>query len=251
MNGLFQKRFATLFLIISTTLLVTLLACTGPQGPPGEPGFSGKPGLSGDPGAPGEAGAPGDPGKPGAAGAPGEPGNVGSQGSQGVAGPAGPAGLTGADGANGVDGKNTSLVIMDETTGAVGFIELVDEGVPGGHSMDVPGGHSTARVLGAGFVAGEMVTLRVRIPTAGTYLPIIIEWDRGKARGSTFPVEVGQANGAGAIHATIGLNVLDVPDNPDEYPFAWYNTGPLQLEARGDRGTVLFAPFVMVDKNPG
>ena len=148
----------------------------------------------------------------------------------------------GADGANGVDGKNTSLVITDETSGAVGFIELVDDGVPGGHSE--------ALVLGAGFVAGEMVTLRVRIPTAGTYLPTIIEWDRGKARGSTFPVEVGQANGAGAIHATIGLNVLDVPDNPDEYPFAWYNTGPLQLEARGDRGTVLFAPFVMVNKNP-
>ena len=242
MNGLFQKRFTTFFLIISTTLLVALLACTGPQGPPGEPGLPGKAGLPGAPGEPGDSGAPGAPAKPGAAGAPGEPGNVGSMGPQGVAGPAGSTGPPGADGANGVDGKNTSLVITDETSGAVGFIELVDDGVPGGHS--------TARVLGAGFVAGEMVTLRVRIPTAGTYLPTIIEWDRGKARGSTFPVEVGQANGAGAIHATIGLNVLDVPDNPDEYPFAWHNTGPLQLEARGDRGTVLFAPFVMVNKNP-
>ena len=242
MNGLFQKRFATFFLIISTTLLVALLACTGPPGPAGEPGLPGGAGLPGAPGEPGDSGAPGAPGKPGAAGAPGEPGNVGSMGPQGVAGPAGPTGAPGADGANGVDGKNTSLLIVDEATGAPGFIELVDDGVPGGHS--------TARVLGAGFVAGEMVTLRVRIPTAGTYLPTIIEWDRGKARGSTFPVEVGQANGAGAISATIGLNVLDVPDNPDEYPFAWYNTGPLQLEARGDRGTVLFAPFVMVNKNP-
>jgi hypothetical protein len=154
----------------------------------------------------------------------------------------GETGGSGADGADGADGNNAALWILDETSGLPGFIELVDDGVPGGHSY--------ARVLGAGFVAGEMVTLRVRIPTAGTYLPTIVEWDRGYPRGSTYPVEIGQANGAGAIHATIGLNVLDVPDDPDEYPFAWYNSGPLQLEARGDKGTVLFAPFVMVNKNP-
>ena len=242
MNGLFQKRFATFFLIISTTLLVALLACTGPQGPPGEPGLPGKSGLPGAPGEPGAAGAPGAPGEPGDPGAPGEPGNPGPQGAQGAQGPAGPSGPAGADGADGVDGKNAALLILDERSGIPGFIELVGGGGPGGHSHAV--------VLGAGFVAGEMVTLRVRIPTAGTYLPIIEEWDQGKARGSTYPVEVGQANGAGAIHATIVLNVLEVPDNPDEYPFAWYNSGPLQLEAHGDKGTVLYAPFVMVDKNP-
>ena len=242
MNGLFQKRFAAFFLIVATTLLVALLACTGPQGPPGEPGLPGKPGLSGDPGAPGAPGEPGDPGDPGAPGAPGEPGNPGPAGEQGVQGIQGPAGPAGADGADGVDGNNGGLAILDERSGLPGFIELVDDGVPGGHSY--------ARVLGAGFVAGEMVTLRVRIPTAGTYLPAIVEWDRGNPRGSTYPVEIGQANGAGAIHATISLNVLDVPENPDEYPFAWYNSGPLQLEARGDRGTVLYAPFVMVDKDP-
>lgn len=242
MNGLFQKRFATFFLIITTTSLVALLACTGSQGPPGEPGLPGKSGLPGAPGEPGAAGAPGVPGEPGDPGAPGEPGNPGPQGAQGAQGPAGVAGPPGADGADGVDGKNAALLILDERSGIPGFIELVGDGAPGGHSY--------ALVLGAGFVAGEMVTLRVRIPTAGTYLPTIVEWDQGKARGSTYPVEVGQANGAGAISATIGLNVLEVPDNPDEYPFAWYNSGPLQLEARGDKGTVLFAPFVMVNKNP-
>ncbi len=242
MNGLFQKRFAAFFLILATTLLVALLACTGPQGPPGEPGLPGKAGLPGAPGEPGAAGAPGAPGEPGDPGAPGEPGNPGPQGEQGVQGIQGEQGAAGADGADGVDGKNAALLILDERSGIPGFIELVDDGVPGGHSL--------ARVLGAGFVAGEMVTLRVRIPTAGTYLPTIVEWDQGKARGSTFPVEVGQANGAGAIHATISLNVLEVPEDPDEYPFAWYNSGPLQLEARGDKGTVLFAPFVMVNKDP-
>ncbi len=242
MNGLFQTRFATFFLIISTTLLVAVIACTGAQGPLGEPGLPGAAGLPGAPGESGDPGVPGAPGNPGAPGEPGEPGAPGPAGSQGPAGLPGPPGVPGVDGGNGVDGKNTSLLIMDASSGQVGLIELVDDGAPGGSS--------NALVLGAGFIAGEMVTLRVRIPTAGTYLPTIIEWDRGLPNGTTYPVEVGQANGAGAIHATIGLNVLDVPDNPGVYPFAWYNTGPLQLEARGDRGSILFAPFVMVDKNP-
>ena len=242
MNGLFHKRFATFFLIISTTLLVAVIACTGAQGPPGQPGLPGAAGLPGAPGESSDPGAPGVPGNPGAPGEPGEPGAPGPAGPQGTGGPPGPPGVPGVDGGNGVDGKNTSLVIMDAASGQVGLIELVDDGVPGGHT--------TALVLGAGFIAGEMVTLRVRIPTAGTYLPTIIEWDRGLPNGATYPVEVGQANGAGAIHATIGLNVLDVPDNPDIYPFTWYNTGPLQLEARGDRGSILYAPFVMVNKNP-
>ena len=141
-----------------------------------------------------------------------------------------------------MDGKNNSLTISDNDTGAAGFVELVGNGSSDSQSL--------AQVLGAGFVAGEMVTLRVRIPTAGTYLPEVVEWNRGHQHGDGFLVGAGEANGAGAIHATINLNVLSVPDDPDSYPFAWYNHGPLQLEAKGDRGSELFAAFVMVDKKP-
>ena len=242
MTGLFRKRVATLLLIVSTAMLVAVLACTGPQGPPGEPGLPGSSGLPGNSGEPGAPGAPGEPGKPGAPGAPGEPGNPGPPGEQGPQGPQGPAGGDGADGADGVDGRNNSLIIADESTGVAGFIELQGGGSPSSQSL--------ARVLGAGFIAGEKVTLRVRIPTAGTYLPHIVSWDRGHQHGDSFLVGEGEANGAGAIHATINLNVLALPDDPDTYPFAWYNHGPLQLEAKGDKGSQLFAAFVMVDKNP-
>ena len=72
--------------LLSSVLMLALIAC---QGPPGEPGLPGLPGAPGNAGEPGLQGPQGEPGLPGLSGYPGNPGPAGPPGPPGPPGPAG------------------------------------------------------------------------------------------------------------------------------------------------------------------
>ncbi len=115
--------------LLSSVLVIALIAC---QGPPGKPGLAG---LPGNPGNPGAAGPPGDPGEPGISGLPGNPGNPGPPGPPG---PQGPSGLDGLDG------------VSPEAAVSVSKSTLATAGDP-------------VVVRGSGFLPGEPITLTLTI----------------------------------------------------------------------------------------
>ncbi len=115
--------------LLSSVLLLVLIAC---QGPPGEPGLPGLPGNPGNPGAQGAQGPQGDPGIPGLPGHPGNPG------------PAGPPGPPGAQGPQGDQGVSPEAAIaLDKTV-------IATSGDP-------------ITVRGSGFIPGEAITLTLKI----------------------------------------------------------------------------------------
>jgi hypothetical protein len=102
-----------LSLIVSSILVLAVIACAGPSGQSGLPGEPGEPGNPGNPGPVGAAGIqgvqgePGLPGMPGNSGEPGNPGNPGPKGSQGV------AGADGQSGAASLYTTNSTMTVDD------------------------------------------------------------------------------------------------------------------------------------------
>ncbi len=135
--------------LLSSLLVLALIAC---QGPPGEPGLPGLPGNPGNPGAPGPQGPPGESGLPGL---PGNPGNPGAPG---------PPGANGIDGIDGIDGVSpqASVSLSKSSIAAVGDpfivtgsgfipgepIELALDISPDSH-VHIEGGEVTANASGA------------------------------------------------------------------------------------------------------
>ena len=115
--------------LLSSVLVLALIACTGPQGEPGQPG------LPGNPGNPGASGPQGPQGEPGLAGLPGHPGNPGA------AGPPGPPGPAGAAGAPAVS-PEAAIELSKSTISTAG---------------------DPVTVRGSGFLPGEPVVLQLRV----------------------------------------------------------------------------------------
>lgn len=115
--------------LLSSILVLALIAC---QGPPGEPGLPGLPGNPGNPGAPGPQGEPGESGLPGL---PGNPGNPGAPGPPGAQGPQGPAGIDGV--------SPQALIVLSKSV--------------------VAGSGDPFAVSGSGFIPGEPVQLSLMI----------------------------------------------------------------------------------------
>ena len=115
--------------LLSSVLVLALVAC---QGPPGDPGLPGLPGNPGNAGAPGPQGPQGEPGLPGLPGHPGNPG---------PAGPPGPQGPAGADGAPAVSPE--AAIELSKST-------ISTSGDP-------------VTVRGSGFLPGEPVVLQLRV----------------------------------------------------------------------------------------
>ena len=115
--------------LLSSVLVLALIACQGPQGESGQPGLPGNPGNAG---APGPQGSQGD---PGFAGLPGHPGNPGPAGPPGVPGPAG------ADGAPAVS-PEAAVELSKSTISTMG---------------------DAVTVRGSGFLPGEPVVLQLRV----------------------------------------------------------------------------------------
>ena len=137
MKNVFSIRVITTALL-SSILVLTLIAC---QGPPGEPGLPGLPGNPGNPGAPGPQGPPGEPGLPGL---PGNPGNSGAPGPQGVPGPQGPTGVDGVSPHASISLSKSSIAISDDP-----FV-----------------------VSGSGFIPGEPIQLGLFINPRLTMFPV-------------------------------------------------------------------------------
>ena len=140
-----RKRFHVKGLVIallSSVIVLVLMACTGDPG---------RPGVSGFPGNPGNAGAQGIQGPQGNPGFPGLPGNPGNPGPPGAPGPGGAAGSAGADAVS-----------------------------PGGHIVVSKSTIATAgdpfSVWGSGFRPGEPVTLLLQVDRT---LQIILGGARG------------------------------------------------------------------------
>lgn len=115
--------------LLSSILVLALIACAGPQGEPGQPGLPGNPG---NPGAAGPQGAQGEPGLPGLPGHPGNPG---------PAGPPGPQGPEGAAGAPAVS-PEASVELSKSAIATAG---------------------DSVTVRGSGFLPGEPVVLQLRV----------------------------------------------------------------------------------------
>ncbi len=115
--------------LLSSILVLALIAC---QGPPGEPGLPGLPGNPGNPGAPGPQGEPGE------AGLPGLPGNPGNPGAPGPPGPPGPQGTPGIDGVS-----PQALIVLSKSV--------------------VAGSGDPFSIAGSGFIPGEPVNLSLMI----------------------------------------------------------------------------------------
>jgi hypothetical protein len=97
-----------LSLVVSSILVLAVIACAGP---------SGLAGISGEPGNPGNPGAIGPVGSQGVQGDPGLPGNSGEPGNPGNPGPKGPQGAAGADGQSGAASLYTthSTITVDDS----------------------------------------------------------------------------------------------------------------------------------------
>lgn len=115
--------------LLSSVLVLALIACQGPQGEPGVPGLPGNPGNSG---APGPQGAQGE---PGLAGLPGHPGNPGAPG------PPGPQGIPGEAGAPAVS-PEAAIELSKSTISTSG---------------------DSVTVRGSGFLPGEPVVLQLKV----------------------------------------------------------------------------------------
>ena len=168
--------------VISTAMVFSvamfaMIACEGPQGPAGEPGL---PGLPGEPGAPGLQGPQGEPGLPGLPGEPGLPGNPGAAGSEGGSG------------------------AVDAVAAAA---SLAANSAESGSSSDV---------YGAGFKAGESVSLIAR-----------------DVDGEDAILGGASANSSGAFHVAVGISIAD---------------GIYTLHAVGDDGTIASAPLLVGSK---
>ena len=135
--------------LLSSILVLALIAC---QGPPGEPGLPGLPGNPGNPGAPGPQGEPGEPGLPGL---PGNPGNPGAPGPPGATGPQGIPGIDGVSPHAAVSLSKSSIAAAGDpfiVTGS-GFIpgepiELALDISPGNH-IHIEGEEIAANASGA------------------------------------------------------------------------------------------------------
>lgn len=157
--------------LLSSILVLALIAC---QGPPGEPGLPGLPGNPGNPGAPGPQGEPGEPGLPGL---PGNPGNPGAPGPPGAQGPQGPAGIDGVSPQASLSLSKTSIAADDDpfvVTGS-GFIpgepiELALDISPGNH-LHLEGEEITANAAGAFSVA----IAEIGATDASGYLTLLAE----------------------------------------------------------------------------
>ena len=163
--------------VITTAMVfsVAMFAMIACEGPQGPAGEPGLPGLPGEPGLQGPAGEPGLPGLPGEAGLPGNPGNPGAQG---------PAGS---------DAVNSAASLAANSTAS-------------GSSSDV---------YGAGFDAGEMISIVANVSGTDTVL--------GGA----------EANAHGAFHVAVGVSLAD---------------GIYTLHAIGDGGTHATAPLLVGSK---
>ena len=115
--------------LLSSLLILALIACQGPQGE------SGQPGLPGNPGHAGASGPQGPDGESGLAGLPGHPGNPG---------PAGPPGSQGPAGAQGAD------AVSPEASVELSKSTIATAGDP-------------VTVRGSGFLPGEPVVLQLRV----------------------------------------------------------------------------------------
>ena len=123
--------------LLSSLLILALIAC---QGPPGEPGLPGLPGNPGNPGAPGPQGEPGEPGLPGL---PGNPGNPGAPG---------PPGAPGANGIDGIDGVSPQAAVSLSKSSVAGTGDPVV-------------------VTGSGFIPGEPVELSLVLDPDSSVMP--------------------------------------------------------------------------------
>ena len=154
--------------LLSSVLLLALIACAGPQGE------SGQPGLPGNPGNAGASGPPGAEGGPGLAGLPGHPGNPGP------AGPPGPPGPAGSDGAPAVS-PEAAIELSKSTISTAG---------------------DPVTVRGSGFLPGEPVTLQLRVDDN---LSIIVSSARGAQvqanEAGAFSISFDEIGGAPASQA--------------------------------------------------
>ena len=131
MRKLFSLR-GVLITLVSSLIILALVAC---QGAAGSQGSAGSPGASGSTGAQGSDGMPGSQGPAGP---------QGSSGSQGTQGPQGPAGAPGVPGAQGVSGKDAASP-RNTTPASLTASPTEPEG--------------TSVVYGAGFGSGASVSL--------------------------------------------------------------------------------------------
>ena len=161
--------------MVFSVAMFGMIACAGSAGPAGEPGLPGLPGEPGAPGLQGPQGEPGLPGLPGESGLPGQPGQPGLQG---------PAGESVVNSAS----------------------SLAANAVASGKAGDV---------YGAGFDAGEMVSIVATVNGSDTVL--------GGA----------EANAHGAFHVAVGYSLDD---------------GIYTLHAIGDAGTHATAPLLVGSK---
>ena len=166
--------------VISTAMVfsVAMFAMIACEGPQGPQGEPGLPGLPGEPGAPGLQGPQGEPGLPGLPGEPGLPGNPGLSG----------------DGSGGVDAVAAAA-------------SLAANSAESGSSSDV---------YGAGFKAGESVSLIAR-----------------DVDGEDAILGGASANSSGAFHVAVGISIAD---------------GIYTLHAVGDDGTIASAPLLVGSK---
>ena len=196
MLGLLRSRVKALFLISLMVGLAAAVACSGDAGPAGPQGPAGPAGPAGPSGPKGD---PGLPGLPGLAGL------------QGPAGPAGPAGEAGADGEDGANGSNAAVIVHDSGNNVAGAVEYRTGG-------------TNAVILGAGFKAGERVSVT--------------------GRPNKFDVLLGSAvaNDHGAISVTLDLNAKGFKVGADSI---------FTVTASGEETGRTHGVFILVDKVPG
>ena len=177
MRKLLSLRAISATLLFSVVIFA-LVACQGPAGAPGLPGLPGNPGEPGFAGPAGPQGPQGEPGLPGLPGEPGLPGNPGVS----------------ADGSGGVDAVAAAA-------------SLAANSAESGSASDV---------YGAGFKAGEAVSLIAR-----------------DVDGEDAILGGVSANSSGAFHVAIGVSIAE---------------GIYTLHAVGDDGTIASAPLLVGSK---
>ncbi len=153
--------------LLSSLLVLALIACQGPQGEPGLPGLPGEPGNSGSPGLQGPQGEPGLPGLPG------NPGNPGAPGPPGPPGPQGPAGIDGV--------SPQAMVSLSKSS-------LASVGDP-------------FTVSGSGFIPGEPITVSLMVDPNTSVTPDGGDQIQANASGafSVAFAELGESNASGIL----------------------------------------------------
>ena len=194
--------------LLSSILVLALIAC---QGPPGDPGLPGLPGEPGNPGNPGPQGPPGEPGHPGL------PGNPGNPGAPGPPGPQGPPGVNGIDGVSpqaSISSSKSSIAAMGDSfmvTGS-GFIpgepiELALDISPDMH-VHLEGGEVQANAAGAFSVS----IAEIGETDASGYITLIAEGADGSLASTPVRIVSSPVN-VTSVDSSLSANAVWVGDD--------------------------------------